>query len=419
MNRPSLLLCDEPTGNLDAKNSQAIGDLLRGVAGQSGAMLVVVTHSPALAEMFDRRRADGGRRAGLNRRGTGSSPCLSHQNHGLVARATRTLSKLRLILRNLLYFRAANLAVAARHGRRDGGADRRADGRRQRPREPARAGGAAARAGRSRAGRHAVLRAVARRPHPASQLRRQIRARARRSSSAAARRTPTATARTRGVQIAAVGAAGIGEAWVPVAPRQAVVNGEVAGALEHREARRRRCCTTSPTALDTPARRDARPPGRERGRRPATACEVARVATEPGFASLFNLEGSQRVPRNVWLNLADLQRRRRPARADQRDPRRPASGDASVDELNRALRQSVTLADYGLSHRPRRAEPGSRPQLAGDVHRAAGARRRPGGGGGADGAAARGVGLPDQRRHVSRRRRPEPASRSTTPSPRG
>jgi lipoprotein-releasing system ATP-binding protein len=61
MNRPSLLLCDEPTGNLDSKNSRAVGELLRAVAGQSGAMLVVVTHSEALAEMFDRRlrMADG------------------------------------------------------------------------------------------------------------------------------------------------------------------------------------------------------------------------------------------------------------------------------------------------------------------------------------------------------------------------
>jgi lipoprotein-releasing system ATP-binding protein len=55
MNRPPLLLCDEPTGNLDAKNAGAIGELLRRVAGESGAMLVVVTHSAALAEMFPRR----------------------------------------------------------------------------------------------------------------------------------------------------------------------------------------------------------------------------------------------------------------------------------------------------------------------------------------------------------------------------
>jgi lipoprotein-releasing system ATP-binding protein len=55
MNRPPLLLCDEPTGNLDSKNSVAVGELLKRVAAESGAMLIVVTHSPALAEMFDRR----------------------------------------------------------------------------------------------------------------------------------------------------------------------------------------------------------------------------------------------------------------------------------------------------------------------------------------------------------------------------
>jgi lipoprotein-releasing system ATP-binding protein len=55
MNRPTLLLCDEPTGNLDTKNSQAVGELLKNVALQTGAMLVVVTHSPALAELFDRK----------------------------------------------------------------------------------------------------------------------------------------------------------------------------------------------------------------------------------------------------------------------------------------------------------------------------------------------------------------------------
>ncbi len=55
MNRPAMLLCDEPTGNLDAKNAQSIGEMLKNVASQSGAMLVVVTHSVQLAEMFDRR----------------------------------------------------------------------------------------------------------------------------------------------------------------------------------------------------------------------------------------------------------------------------------------------------------------------------------------------------------------------------
>ena len=55
MNRPSLLLCDEPTGNLDPKTSAAVGELLRSVTDHAGAMLVVVTHSAALAEALPRR----------------------------------------------------------------------------------------------------------------------------------------------------------------------------------------------------------------------------------------------------------------------------------------------------------------------------------------------------------------------------
>ena len=55
MNKPSLLLCDEPTGNLDPRTSQTVGELLRSVTGQAGAMLVVVTHSTALAETMPRR----------------------------------------------------------------------------------------------------------------------------------------------------------------------------------------------------------------------------------------------------------------------------------------------------------------------------------------------------------------------------
>ena len=55
MNSPLLLLCDEPTGNLDAKNGQAVGELLTSLATKTGAILIVVTHSPALAEMFPKK----------------------------------------------------------------------------------------------------------------------------------------------------------------------------------------------------------------------------------------------------------------------------------------------------------------------------------------------------------------------------
>ena len=55
MNEPDLLLADEPTGNLDAANSQSIGELLAEIAGQMRAILVVVTHNAELARTFPRR----------------------------------------------------------------------------------------------------------------------------------------------------------------------------------------------------------------------------------------------------------------------------------------------------------------------------------------------------------------------------
>src|ERR1019366_9929219 len=45
INSPQLLLCDEPTGNLDTKTGQAIGELLTQLAEKTRAILIVVTHS--------------------------------------------------------------------------------------------------------------------------------------------------------------------------------------------------------------------------------------------------------------------------------------------------------------------------------------------------------------------------------------
>jgi lipoprotein-releasing system ATP-binding protein len=61
MNGPHLLLCDEPTGNLDQKTSNAVAQLLLDLAGQMKAILITVTHSAAVARMFDRqmRMTDG------------------------------------------------------------------------------------------------------------------------------------------------------------------------------------------------------------------------------------------------------------------------------------------------------------------------------------------------------------------------
>ena len=59
--RPAILLADEPTGNLDGVNGQAIMALLFGLRDRHGATLVLVTHAPELAERCDRviRLADG------------------------------------------------------------------------------------------------------------------------------------------------------------------------------------------------------------------------------------------------------------------------------------------------------------------------------------------------------------------------
>ena len=50
--KPKLLLCDEPTGNLDSENSQKVILLLRTLAKEFGSTLVVVTHDPLVAENF-------------------------------------------------------------------------------------------------------------------------------------------------------------------------------------------------------------------------------------------------------------------------------------------------------------------------------------------------------------------------------
>jgi lipoprotein-releasing system ATP-binding protein len=59
---PRLVLCDEPTGNLDAASAGRVADLLLALHAREHAVLVVVTHSAALAERFpDRRRLAAGR----------------------------------------------------------------------------------------------------------------------------------------------------------------------------------------------------------------------------------------------------------------------------------------------------------------------------------------------------------------------
>jgi putative ABC transport system ATP-binding protein len=61
-NRPSLLLADEPTGNLDSKTGAAVLDLLCNLVRQNGLTLVMVTHDPEVASRADRifHLRDGG-----------------------------------------------------------------------------------------------------------------------------------------------------------------------------------------------------------------------------------------------------------------------------------------------------------------------------------------------------------------------
>src|SRR5215813_12083164 len=54
MGKPSLLLCDEPTGNLDSKNAESILDLLSDL-NKDGMTLIVVTHDENVARRGSRR----------------------------------------------------------------------------------------------------------------------------------------------------------------------------------------------------------------------------------------------------------------------------------------------------------------------------------------------------------------------------
>jgi len=53
--KPQLLLCDEPTGNLDHKSAEVVASLLLELHRQQETILIVVTHSAELAARFPRR----------------------------------------------------------------------------------------------------------------------------------------------------------------------------------------------------------------------------------------------------------------------------------------------------------------------------------------------------------------------------
>jgi putative ABC transport system ATP-binding protein len=62
VNDPSLILADEPTGNLDAVSAMRVLDLLEGVHSARGCTLLVVTHNEAVAQRAEHRyRLNAGR----------------------------------------------------------------------------------------------------------------------------------------------------------------------------------------------------------------------------------------------------------------------------------------------------------------------------------------------------------------------
>ena len=53
-NKPSIILADEPAGNLDSQTSSTIIDLLRGLSRSEGTTVIVVTHDATIAGQADR-----------------------------------------------------------------------------------------------------------------------------------------------------------------------------------------------------------------------------------------------------------------------------------------------------------------------------------------------------------------------------
>jgi ABC-type lipoprotein export system ATPase subunit len=55
VNRPEILLADEPTGNLDSQRSGEIGEVLQELNGRTGLTIIMVTHNAELGKLGKRR----------------------------------------------------------------------------------------------------------------------------------------------------------------------------------------------------------------------------------------------------------------------------------------------------------------------------------------------------------------------------
>ena len=156
------------------------------------------------------------------------------------------------------------------------------------------------------------------------------------------------TVRAGSVQILAAG----GD-WVPVPQGQCLLGGATAAALGG-AAPGQMVLLSLPDKPDQP--REAALSRRSREDTLASLrAQVSSVDNANDMPALFNPQGGQRVPQNVWVNLADLQDAAESrGRVNAMFVHAKAGGNSpqSADSLNQQLRENVRLEDYGLNLGP-------------------------------------------------------------------
>ena len=89
--RPSILLCDEPTGNLDSRTSQDVLGLLKLSGQKFGQTIVMITHNEEIAQMADRIiRIEDGRILSSNHTDRGRADPFFQRKEGGVACGSKT-----------------------------------------------------------------------------------------------------------------------------------------------------------------------------------------------------------------------------------------------------------------------------------------------------------------------------------------
>jgi putative ABC transport system ATP-binding protein len=80
VHEPPLVICDEPTAALDAKNGEIVLDLFRQVARAAGRAVIIVTHDSRIFSYADRiARMDDGRIIEVHRGTAGEAPHFEHE----------------------------------------------------------------------------------------------------------------------------------------------------------------------------------------------------------------------------------------------------------------------------------------------------------------------------------------------------